>query len=395
MLYRELGKTGIRVSALGFGCMRLPTVGGGADRFLPVDEPAAARLIAEAVDLGVTYFDTAYPYHQGTSEAALGRGIAEANARGKVCLATKISRDAFGSPEKWEGIFTAQCARLRTDYIDAYLVHSLTKKRWETFTAHGGLDFLAGLKASGRVRALGFSFHDNLETFKTIVDAFPWDFCQIQYNYVDTRFQAGDEGYAHAVAAGLGVVTMETLKGGSLARPQPADVEAAWEALGPESPVGSGRPPAERALRWVLDKPGISCALSGMGNSAELRANADVASAHQPRSLTERELAAYASAAQTFTSRNAVGCTGCAYCMPCPAGVNIPAIFQIYNQYRLFGDRAWADVMYNMSLASNNERADACVRCGACEEACPQHLPIRERLRDAHAALEPLGQPAA
>lgn len=394
MLYRELGKTGIRVSALGLGCMRLPTVGGGADRSLPVDEPAAARLIAEAVDLGVTYFDTAYPYHQGTSEAALGRGLAEAHARDRVCIATKISRNVFSRPEAWEGTFAAQCARLRTDYIDAYLAHSMTKTRWETFTAHGGLEFLAGLKASGRVRAVGFSFHDNLETFKAIVDAFPWDFCQIQYNYVDTSFQAGDEGYAYAVAAGLGVVSMETLKGGSLARPQPADVEAAWAELGPESPVGSATPPAERALRWVLDKPGVSCALSGMGTSAELHANVGAASAHQPQSLTGRELAAYAAAAERFAARNTVGCTGCSYCMPCPAGVNIPAIFQIYNQYRLFGDRSWADVMYNMSLASNNERADACRDCGACEQACPQNLPIRECLREAHAAMDPLGQPA-
>lgn len=392
MLYRELGKSGCMVSALGLGCMRLPTVEGETDRFLPVDEKAASRLIAEAVDLGITYFDTAYPYHQGTSEAALGRGLAEAGARARVCVATKISRDIFARPELWEKTFAAQCERLRTDYIDAYLAHSLTRARWETFIAHGGLDYLARLKASGRVRALGFSFHDDLATFRRIVEAFPWDFCQIQYNYLDTRFQAGEEGYALAVAAGLGVISMETLKGGSLARPLPSDMEAIWQELETESPVGPSVSPAERALRWVLDKPGIACALSGMGTVRELRENAATAASHQPESLTPTELRAFARAAERFNSRHSIGCTGCSYCMPCPGGVDIPGIFQVYNHYKLFGDRPWADVMYNMALASNQARADACLDCGACEDACPQHLPVRQLLREVHPVLLATGK---
>ena len=382
MQYRILGKTGLRVSTLGFGCMRLPTAQ-GADRNAPVDEAATVRLVARALELGINYFDTAYPYHLKTSEGALGKALEAAKARHEAVVVTKMPGLCFEAPETWDALFAEQCEKLRTEYVDVYLIHALTRVRWKQFLENGGIEFITRLQREGRVKHLGFSFHDDLPTFMNILDGYDWEVCQIQFNYMDTHFQAGLAGYEEALRRNMGVVSMETLKGGSLARRPPEAIQAIWDAS------GRNWTPADWAMRWVLDHPGIATALSGMHLDSELEANA-LAAEHSPESLTEADHAAIGKVRDLYAAANKVACTACNYCMPCPAGVNIPNAFMIYNHLGLFGDTEWANGQYNIMGKANNNRADLCVACGACEEQCPQSIGIIEKLKEAHTSLEAL-----
>lgn len=384
MQYRKFGKTGCKVSTLGFGCMRLPHLDNDLGK---IDVPATTKLLRTAVNLGVNYVDTAYVYHKGQSEPVMGAIIEDLGLRSQLYLATKMPVWEIKSRADMERVFDEQCARLRTDYIDFYLLHSLNKSWWPQVREAGALEFLDDMRKQGRIRHCGFSFHDDLGLFKEIVDAHPWEFCQIQYNYLDEALQAGTEGLMYAAERGLGVVVMEPLRGGNLAQTPPADIQAVWDA------TAFKRSPADWALRWLLHHKEVSVILSGMNDEAQLTENAAVCADQLPHALSPAEQEALDSVAKLYATRFQVPCTGCAYCMPCPSGVSIPAIFNVYNQYGLFGNKQWCGAMYNFALSAT-EKADQCVECGQCQEACPQHIEIIEKLKEAHKVLTDCGFPA-
>ena len=376
MLYRDLGRTGEQVSALGFGCMRLPVIGG---READIDEPRATELLRYAIDQGVNYIDTAYPYHQGMSEPflsrALGRGYRE-----KVYLATKLPSWKVSTEGDFDFYLHEQLSRLQTECIDCYLLHNIKREWWIKLYELGVLDFLDRAVKEGKIRYAGFSFHDEAEPFKRIVDSFDWDFCQIQYNYMDEEIQAGREGLTYAARKGLGIVVMEPLRGGSLAKEPPPDMQALWEQA-PQQ-----RSPAQWALEWVLDHPEVSVVLSGMNSLEQVEENCRIASRAGPRSLSAEELATIDRIKESFRLRMPIPCTSCGYCLPCPSGVNIPRIFSIYNDRFIYGDQRWTHLMYTIGTNAD-ERADQCAACGECEEACPQSIAIPEKLRECHEIL--------
>jgi predicted aldo/keto reductase-like oxidoreductase len=383
MQYRKFGRTSLTISALGFGCMRLPIVGKWPEGASAIDEAKARKLLLAAAEAGINYFDTAWPYHGGNSEPFVGKTLADAGLRKKVHIATKLPSWEIREAADMERIFAEQCTRLRTDYIDFYLLHTLNRTYWNKLVACGALDFLARLKREGRIRHAGFSFHDDAPVFKEIADGWDWDFCQIQYNFLDEELQAGTAGFEQAVTKGMAVVIMEPLKGGALARPAPPDIQAIWDEAVP------GRSLADWALRWLWDKAGTSVLLSGMNALEQLEENCAVCDRAQAGCLDAAERAAYAEARELFTARNKVACTACAYCMPCPSGVSIPAIFQLYNDLALFDDWFYTANLYN-NLAVAGAHAELCAKCGQCVEQCPQQLAIPEKLQEANAVLPPL-----
>ncbi|MCG6905763.1 MAG: aldo/keto reductase [Desulfobacteraceae bacterium] len=376
MQYRYLGRTGCRVSALGFGCMRLPVIGGDEGR---IDEAHAARLLQAAIEGGVNYVDTAYPYHRGASEPFVGR-VLQGALRQKVILATKLPSWQVERREDFDQFLNEQLRRLRTDRIDCYLVHSLKADWWRKLAGLGVLEFLERALRDGCIRFAGFSFHDELDVFKEIVDAYDWDFCQIQYNYMDEETQAGTQGLAYAAAKGLGIVVMEPLRGGALAAQAPEDIRALWETGRVK------RTPAEWALRWVWDRPEVGVVLSGMNSRAQLDENCRIAGEALPASLLPEEHALIDRVRACYRERIRVPCTGCGYCQPCPEGVNIPRIFALYNDGFVFGSHRWARIMYTQ-VSNAGQTAAGCIACGQCEEACPQGIDIIAGLRECHALL--------
>ena len=383
MQYRTFGRTSLKISALGMGCMRLPILGKWPEDASVIDEAEARELLLAAAEAGINYFDTAWPYHGGNSEPFVGKTLADAGLRKKIHIATKLPSWEIQSPADMERIFAEQCEKLRTDYIDFYLLHTLNRNYWKKLVEYGALDFLERLKREGRILHAGFSFHDDAPVFKEILDGWDWDFCMIQYNFLDEELQAGTVGFEHAVNKGLPVVIMEPLKGGALARPAPPDIQSIWDNAAP------GRSPADWALRWLWDKAGVSTLLSGMSSLEQLEENCRICDETQAACLSDAERAAYAQARELFMARNKVACTVCAYCMPCPSGVSIPAIFQLYNDQALFDDWFYTANLYN-NLAVVDAHAELCTECGQCVEQCPQHLQIPEKLKEAHATLQPL-----
>lgn len=376
MLYREFGTTGELVSNLGFGCMRLPVLDRQEDR---IDEDLARRMLRSAIDQGVNYVDTAYPYHKGMSEFFVGRALQD-GYRDRVFLATKLPSWEVTSRQDCDRILAEQLERLQTGVIDGYLLHALKKEWWEKLKGLGVLEFLDQAIRDGRIRYAGFSFHDECDQFKAIVDDFDWSFCQIQYNFMDEDVQAGTEGLFYAAGKGLGVVVMEPLRGGNLARSVPGDIQALWDQA-PEK-----RSPAEWALRWVWDHPEVSVVLSGMTALDQVEENCRIAAAAEPNALSEAELEVIEQVRQRYRERIKVDCTACGYCMPCPNGVNIPRIFSVYNDRFIFGDERWSHLMY--AFASNaGEHASSCIECGECEEVCPQGISIIETLKECHEVL--------
>ncbi len=377
MLYRRFGNTGFEVSALGFGCMRLPLA--SADAVFhkddgEIDETTSADLLHWAIDQGVNYIDTAYPYHQGNSEPFVGRAL-QGGYRKRVHLATKLPSWLIQSRQDMDRYLDEQLTRLQTDCIDCYLVHTINRSFWPTLIEHRVFDFLDGARADGRIRFAGFSFHDELDLFKEVVDAYDWSFCQIQYNYLDEHYQAGRAGLDYASTRGLGVVIMEPLRGGRLAANLPAAVQQLWN----QAPVR--RSPAEWALRFLWDHPGISVVLSGMNHMAQLVENVRLAGEVRPNSLSAPERALIDEAKVIYRQRMKVDCTNCGYCMPCPAGVNIPGCFTLFNNAHILEDVATHRIFYNVHIGPAH-KASNCVECGKCEEACPQHIPIRSVLKE-------------
>jgi predicted aldo/keto reductase-like oxidoreductase len=374
MLYRPFGSTGERVSVLGFGCMRLPIIDGQHGN---IDVPLATEMLHYAVDHGVNYVDTAYPYHSvgfdgrpGASEPFVGQALAGAY-RDKVLIATKLPVWMVNARKDMDEILAGQLQRLRTDRIDCYLVHGLNAAQFERLVGLGVLEFLDDAKKQGKIRLAGFSFHDEGPAFAPIVDAYDWDFCQIQYNYMDMEYQAGAAGLAYAAERGLGVVVMEPLKGGRLAMQPPASIQAMWDA----APVK--RTPAGWALRFVWNDARVSLLLSGMSTMEQVVENVALASEGYPASLSAAELAVIGKAQDAYQARTVVDCTACRYCMPCPQGINIPRMFGFLNDASLFGSVDEERRGYEMEVRTGQSAAaSACAKCEECVEKCPQQLDV-------------------
>jgi predicted aldo/keto reductase-like oxidoreductase len=369
MLYRKVPGNGDELSILGFGCMRLPVKEDGS-----IDEERAIKQVRYAIDRGVNYVDTAWPYHGGQSEPLLSRALAS-GYREKVKLATKLPTWLLNSREDMDRFLNAQLEKLHTDHIDYYLVHALLGELWDNVEDLGIIDFLDKAKADGRIINAGFSFHGDGKDFSRIVDAYDWDFCQIQYNFLDEKNQAGTEGLEYAASKGLGVIIMEPLRGGNLISPMPPAVKEIWD----EAPTK--RTPAEWALRWVWNHPEVTVVLSGMNKEAHIEEDLSVADKAYPNSLAEVELLLINRVARKYHELMKVGCTGCRYCMPCPQGVNIPFCFEDYNNLYMTGDAAGTKFHYAVRLSGilsvgEPEFASKCVQCGECLEKCPQHIDI-------------------
>ncbi len=384
MLYRKLGKANLSVSVLGFGCMRLPTENGsgtGADHFDPnkaINEEETIRMIRYAIDQGVNYFDTAYPYHNGKSEPILGRAVQ--GYRDKVVIATKLPVWLVKEEKDFNKFLDEQMRRLGTDYLDVYLLHGLNRQIWSKMLQLKVFKFLDQIRSNSRIRHVGFSFHDEVKIFKEIVDSYDWEICQIQYNFFDENYQAGREGLTYAASRGLGVVVMEPLRGGKLTDQIPPEVKTIWES------AEKKRTPAEWAFRWVWNHSEVSTALSGVSTMGQIIENIRIANEGQPNSLSEKELSTIAQVKEVYRKMLKIDCTGCGYCMPCETGVDIPSNFSLYNDLFMFKNPEINVFLYN-ELISPERRASACIECGKCEEQCPQHLQIQEGLKVVHKAL--------
>jgi uncharacterized protein len=376
MQYRTMNKTGDSLSALGFGLMRLPKKGRG------IDTERSMQQIRYAIDCGVNYLDTAFSYE---GEAFVGKVLAD-GYREKVNIATKLPLFKVRKREDMDELLDMSLHNLQTDHIDYYLFHALSPGAWDRLKGIGVIDFIARAKADGRIRHIGFSTHNGTVDFKEMVDAYDWDFCQIMYNILDETNQAGKEGLEYAAAKGLGVVIMEPLRGGSLARPS-KDVQAIWD----EAEVR--RSPAEWGLRWVWNHPEVTVVLSGMNEERHIEENLRVANEALPGSLTEKELALASRVKDAYRKQVKVGCTGCHYCLPCPAGVNIPFCFECYNNLSL-GSPMLAKMMYMIyvggGIDGSNRKgyASQCKSCNKCVEVCTQHIDIPAELKSASKALE-------
>lgn len=366
-------KNGDLLSILGFGCMRLPLKNGR------IDEERAIRQIRHAIDNGVNYVDTAWPYHGGKSEPLLRKALQD-GYREKVRIATKLPSWMINSAADMDRFLDAQLERLGTAHIDYYLTHALDGPLWDKIEGLGIRNFLDKAKADGRIGNAGFSFHGLLPDFKRIVDAYPWVFCQIQYNYFDQDFQAGREGLQYAADRGLGIVVMEPLRGGVLSLPRPpAAIEKIWNE------AETRRSPAEWALRWIWNHPDVTSILSGMNEESHIEENLAIAHSALPDSLTSEELDRVKRVGRKYHELMQVDCTGCGYCMPCPSGVQIPKCFDIYNKMKMFGNVKEAEFRYTFSvggLLSDNKPgfASQCTACGECLSKCPQNIAINEVL---------------
>ncbi len=369
---RKLENLGIETSLLGFGCMRFPVTAEGK-----IDEPEAERMLDKAIAAGVNYIDTAYPYHNGDSEPFVGRVLKKYD-RHSFYLATKLPCWNVSKKEDAERIFEEQLTRLQTDYIDFYLMHALSGDSFRKMAELGVVEVLERLKAEGRIKYLGFSFHDSYEAFEEILCYRDWDFCQIQLNYMDAESQAGLKGYRLTEERNVPLVIMEPVKGGSLAA-FAEDITGKFRALDPEASVAS------YALRWVGSLPNVKVVLSGMSTMEQVEDNLKTFTDF--RSLSDEETKTIDDIVALIRSRVQNGCTACRYCMPCPAGVDIPGNFRVWNTYHMYQN-------YNMvknSWAKNlgdEKQAKNCIKCGKCEKACPQKLHIREDLEKVQADME-------
>ncbi|MBO5364194.1 MAG: aldo/keto reductase [Clostridia bacterium] len=377
MQYRIDPKTGNRLSVLGYGCMRFTRKGKN------IDQEKAEKEMAYAIEQGVNYFDTAYIYPG--NEVAVGKFLAK-GYRDKVYLATKLPHYLVKSIEDADRIFEEELKRLQTDHIDYYLMHMLTDvKSWQRLCEMGMVEWIQKRKEAGQIRQLGFSYHGGTPGFLEVLDAYDWDFCQIQFNYMDEYTQGGVPGIRRAAEKGIPVIIMEPLRGGRLAGGLPEGAKKVFKkAKGNRSPV-------EWGLRWIWNHPEVTTVLSGMNDMSQVEENIRIASDAKAGSLTEEEFAVFEKAKQEINKAIKVGCTGCGYCMPCPQGVDIPVCFRCYNVR--FSD-GWFNGLreYFMctTLRAKKTNASLCVGCGKCEKHCPQAIPIRKELENVKATMERL-----
>ncbi len=377
MLYRELGKTGKKVSILGLGCMRLPTIDGAVDQ---INEPLATDMIHYAIDHSVNYIDTAYPYHAssptegGRSEILVGNALKE-GYRDQVYLATKLPIWLIQNSEDMNRYLNEQLQRLQTDKIDFYLLHGLHKRFWENLIDFNVFEFLDSAIEDGRIGYAGFSFHDELEFFKEVIKSYNWSFTQIQYNYMDQNFQAGRAGLEYAANKGLGTIIMEPLRGGCLTKNIPDDIQNLWD----ESKVK--RSLAEWGLRFLWDQSNINMVLSGMSTMEQVIENIKIAEEGYPQSLMKAEKDLIKNVRKAYSERIHVDCTTCNYCMPCPAGVNIPLNLSLLNDVYIYKNLDKPAGNY-FHLSARKMSAAYCIDCGECEEKCTQNIPIKKYLEE-------------
>lgn len=364
MEYRSIEKLGVQTSLLGFGCMRFPTLASGA-----IDEAEAESLLDLAIGQGVNYIDTAYMYHDGKSEEFVGK-VLKKYRREQIHLATKMPMVTVESLAQAKEIFAEQLDRLQTDYFDFYLLHALDAKKWAKTLELGVLTFLEEMKAAGKIKYLGFSFHDTYDVFEKILTYRPWEFCQIQLNYMDTEHQQGIRGYELAEKLGVPVIVMEPVKGGALAA-LPEDIAKLLRRGGENATLASW------ALRWAASLPQVKVVLSGMSARAQVEDNLTTFSSFQALSEAENRLISLAAAKIREKTKN--GCTACAYCMPCPFGVDIPKCFKIWNEQAMYRLPQRTKQAY-YTMMKKEQRADQCRQCGQCEKLCPQQIAIREDL---------------
>lgn len=383
MLYRKLGRTGLQVSILGFGCMRLPVLGG---RHSDIDEERARQMLRYAIDQGVNYVDTAFSYHGfspsqgGSSEPFLGRAL-QNGYRQRVALATKLPCWLVKNVSDMDRFLDQQLERLQSDHLEVYLLHALNAAQWPRLRDLGVLAFLDAARAEGRICHAGFSFHDELPLFMDIALSYDWGCCQIQYNYMDEDYQAGAAGLQFAADQGLGVIVMEPLRGGCLAGPVPPQVQAVWDRY------NQRRSPAEWGLRYVWNHPGVSLALSGMSSLAQVEENLQTAANAHPGALSYPEIDLIGEARRAYRSLIRTDCTACQYCMPCPCGVDIPANFEILNDLAMFDNISESRIKYR-ALQGQKKDAGQCTGCGLCEMACPQFISIGEEMESLAAIFE-------
>ena len=380
MQYRKFGRSGVHVSALGFGAMRFPTKDG------QIEEVEATQMMQYALEHGVNYIDTAYPYHGGESEKLVGRFLSNGK-RDKVKLATKLPSWLIESAADFDKYFEEQCERLQTGTIDYYLVHSLNRNWWPKLRDLGVIAWAERKMAEGRIGQLGFSFHDGGDAFQPIVDGYDWAFCQIQYNYMDVENQAGTAGLKYAASKGMAVIVMEPILGGSLADP-PAPIQRIWDG------ATQKRSAVDWALQWLWNQPEVSIVLSGMSSLKQVEENVRSAEHARVNSLSAEELAMFDVARTTYQGLRPIPCTACSYCMPCPNNVNIPRNFGIYNKGKMYdkadaarGEYAWMSQELALGIATIDTRAAACVQCGVCDAKCPQQIAISSWMPTVHQVL--------
>ena len=382
MQYRN-DRNGNPISLIGYGCMRFSKKGGA------IDLEKAEKEIMRAYELGINYYDTAYTYPG--SEEALGKILDKNNIRKNVKIATKLPQYLVKNSGQIDKYFEEELKRLRTDYIDYYLMHMFTDiKNWENLENLGIVDWIKRKKEEGAIKNLGFSFHGDTEMFLKILDSYDWDFCQIQYNYVDEHTQAGRRGLEAAASKGIPVIIMEPLRGGKLVNLLPDDAKKLIKNN------EHGWSPAEWGLRWLWNQKEVTCVLSGMNSVEMVEENVRIASDVTEGSLTEDDFKVYEEIKRIIGQKEKVGCTGCAYCMPCPKGVDIPGTFACYNKMYSEGkSEGRFEYARNIGMRATPGFATQCVECGACEKHCPQHIEIRKKLKEADKALRPLPYKAA
>ncbi len=380
MQYRKFGGLDFSVSALGFGAMRLPVRNG------TVDERLSIAMIRSAIDRGVNYVDTAYPYHDGASEVIVGKALSGAwRARAKV--ATKLPSWLVRSASDFDRLLDTQLQRLRMDSVDFYLLHSLNHDQWPRLRELGVISWAEKAMANGRFRHLGFSFHDDGDSFRAVLDAYDWSMCQVQYNFMDENNGPGMAGVRYAATKGIAVVVMEPLLGGKLVSPPPA-VQEVW------SRAARTRSPAARALDWLWDQPGVSTVLSGMSTQEQVDENVALAAGSRIGCLDGQERALYPLARAAYEGLSLIPCTKCGYCMPCSHGVDIPENLAVYNQAMMFGpDSArgqyawWKKAFEVVHIMDHDIRAARCEQCGECVDKCPQSVPVSAWMPVIHRAL--------